>query len=61
MVNWILKLILLPRNLTRHIWTLPVSQGNTLLTEGFFGLSFLFNNLTLAVAFDATHYRLINK
>jgi len=43
---------------TGHIWTLLVSQGNTLLTEGFFGLSFLFNNLTLAVAFDATHYRL---
>ncbi|WP_259394935.1 hypothetical protein [Shewanella sp. SR44-3] len=27
------------------------------LTEGFFGLSFLFNSFILAIVIDATHYR----
>jgi hypothetical protein len=30
-----------------------VSQGNNLLTEGFFGLSFLLNCFTLAIVIDA--------
>ncbi|MGE6648333.1 hypothetical protein ACQKE0_03565 [Shewanella colwelliana] len=32
-----------------------MSQGNTLLTQGFLGFSFLFYCFTLIVVFDATH------
>ncbi|WP_229780252.1 hypothetical protein, partial [Shewanella algicola] len=38
-----------------------VSQGNTLLTQGFLGLSFLIYCFTLIVVFDATHLPLKEK